>query len=412
MSRGALLSPSPLFGPRPHGRARFPVRLAPRRAFARLLLGPSSSRARARAARLQPRGDCAVVKFFQGDNAATGCCPQCFCFVCDVKASECAEWARHCDATRKSSYWTMERQRAAAAAAGGGGGGWAGVPAAAAGPGVAAAAGPRGLSRRCASTRRPPRGACRASARASLVSDEELARPADETCAPAAPAAAPAAARGRGGAPLRHGAARCARRHARGRRPARRGARRDGARRSYSAAFRDHVGEHHRRCFAAPALAAATRPRRARPRRSRRGASPGARHRAARGARTRCAPRRSTRARVGDIVHVSPCAQRKRAGRTRASRAEVAAVLDGARATGSSGRRGARKRRARRRACSRARAPPRPRLVHVPVVPRERGGAHEPPPPASECARASSARARGSAAPRPRTFRAASACGR
>ncbi|KAJ1408129.1 hypothetical protein B484DRAFT_337020, partial [Ochromonadaceae sp. CCMP2298] len=37
-------------------------------------------------------------------------CPMCYCYVCDIKASECADWMEHCLSTYKENRWKAERQ--------------------------------------------------------------------------------------------------------------------------------------------------------------------------------------------------------------------------------------------------------------------------------------------------------------
>jgi hypothetical protein len=36
-------------------------------------------------------------------------CPMCYCYVCEVKASLCRDWSRHCDATYKDPKWKTEK---------------------------------------------------------------------------------------------------------------------------------------------------------------------------------------------------------------------------------------------------------------------------------------------------------------
>ena len=63
----------------------------------------------------------------------SACCPNCYCYVCDIPASKCDEWASHCKATHTSAHWRDARARKrnggaagsssdGGAAAGGGGG--------------------------------------------------------------------------------------------------------------------------------------------------------------------------------------------------------------------------------------------------------------------------------------------------
>jgi hypothetical protein len=37
-------------------------------------------------------------------------CPNCFCYICDVRAAECTEWASHCKATSTNKYWQRMRE--------------------------------------------------------------------------------------------------------------------------------------------------------------------------------------------------------------------------------------------------------------------------------------------------------------
>eukprot|EP01034_Spumella_vulgaris_P021902 gene21903-27979_t len=36
-------------------------------------------------------------------------CPNCYCFVCDIKTSDCCDWAEHCHATHKDNKWRLEK---------------------------------------------------------------------------------------------------------------------------------------------------------------------------------------------------------------------------------------------------------------------------------------------------------------
>ena len=70
------------------------------------------------------RDQCGVFRFSStrnsgggsgsGNSASTSTnaqyCPKCYCYVCDVKASECAEWNEHCDANSGDVTWTAIRQ--------------------------------------------------------------------------------------------------------------------------------------------------------------------------------------------------------------------------------------------------------------------------------------------------------------
>ena len=38
------------------------------------------------------------------------CCPNCYCYVCDIPASECTSWAAHCNAYYSSNYWKEQRR--------------------------------------------------------------------------------------------------------------------------------------------------------------------------------------------------------------------------------------------------------------------------------------------------------------
>ncbi|KAL9189332.1 hypothetical protein ACHAXT_011822 [Thalassiosira profunda] len=47
---------------------------------------------------------------FSGDKAKK--CANCYCYVCDIPASECKEWTYHCVATHEDRRWREERERA------------------------------------------------------------------------------------------------------------------------------------------------------------------------------------------------------------------------------------------------------------------------------------------------------------
>lgn len=37
-------------------------------------------------------------------------CPQCYCYVCDIPAAQCAQWSHHCRATCKDHRWRLMRE--------------------------------------------------------------------------------------------------------------------------------------------------------------------------------------------------------------------------------------------------------------------------------------------------------------
>ena len=55
------------------------------------------------------RFNCMSKKFLPGKEAAF--CQNCFCYVCDIAASKCAEWTSHCKASHSSLTWQAERHR-------------------------------------------------------------------------------------------------------------------------------------------------------------------------------------------------------------------------------------------------------------------------------------------------------------
>eukprot|EP00198_Chlamydomonas_reinhardtii_P009280 XP_001698617.1 predicted protein [Chlamydomonas reinhardtii] len=69
-----------------------------------------------------PRPHCSNQRYresqFGADVANVAHCPQCFCYVCDVKASECAFWGTgilgsdHANAHPDNTYWARLRMRA------------------------------------------------------------------------------------------------------------------------------------------------------------------------------------------------------------------------------------------------------------------------------------------------------------
>lgn len=54
------------------------------------------------------RADCVVFPFVRDPKKK---CSNCFCFVCDIVATECVEWSRHCKASYSSSNWQREREK-------------------------------------------------------------------------------------------------------------------------------------------------------------------------------------------------------------------------------------------------------------------------------------------------------------
>ena len=57
------------------------------------------------------RHDCLTHPFDTSDHAAY--CPQCYCFVCDIPAGGCTDWASHCHATANAPRWVALRAQAA-----------------------------------------------------------------------------------------------------------------------------------------------------------------------------------------------------------------------------------------------------------------------------------------------------------
>ena len=55
------------------------------------------------------RSDC-VTNLFTIDPHKF--CPQCYCYVCDVKAIECTKWDSHCVAQGKELKWKQRRSNA------------------------------------------------------------------------------------------------------------------------------------------------------------------------------------------------------------------------------------------------------------------------------------------------------------
>ena len=58
------------------------------------------------------RSDCGLHKFFVsgGPNSNLEICPKCYCFVCDIPASECKAWEQHCHAHPGDEVWKMQRE--------------------------------------------------------------------------------------------------------------------------------------------------------------------------------------------------------------------------------------------------------------------------------------------------------------
>ena len=52
------------------------------------------------------RADCVVHPFTLGARAF---CHACYCYVCDVPASDCGSWAVHCEAKHRDPFWREER---------------------------------------------------------------------------------------------------------------------------------------------------------------------------------------------------------------------------------------------------------------------------------------------------------------
>ena len=52
------------------------------------------------------RQDCVS---FPIKNDSKKFCKNCYCFICDIKASECSNWSSHCDARSRELKWEMMR---------------------------------------------------------------------------------------------------------------------------------------------------------------------------------------------------------------------------------------------------------------------------------------------------------------
>jgi len=55
------------------------------------------------------RENCAEYPLNTAGILSTQFCPNCYCFVCDDKASDCQFWSKHCVACYSSYYWKRER---------------------------------------------------------------------------------------------------------------------------------------------------------------------------------------------------------------------------------------------------------------------------------------------------------------
>jgi hypothetical protein len=55
------------------------------------------------------REDCVIYPFSSKDPKV--CCPKCYCYVCDIKASDCTKWDIHCQAKRNEIKWTRQRSK-------------------------------------------------------------------------------------------------------------------------------------------------------------------------------------------------------------------------------------------------------------------------------------------------------------
>jgi histone deacetylase complex regulatory component SIN3 len=53
------------------------------------------------------RADCVVHPFAAGTYRSF--CTTCYCYVCDIPAADCANWAVHCEATHADPFWREER---------------------------------------------------------------------------------------------------------------------------------------------------------------------------------------------------------------------------------------------------------------------------------------------------------------
>merc|ERR1712025_336506 len=59
------------------------------------------------------RHDCLQYRFGEGKNASI--CGTCYCYMCDVLASECKSWeGNHCDATPADTKWLFRKHGLAA----------------------------------------------------------------------------------------------------------------------------------------------------------------------------------------------------------------------------------------------------------------------------------------------------------
>ena len=57
------------------------------------------------------RANC-VTHLFAASSDKKVHCANCYCYVCDIPANECKEWATHCEASHDDPHWRRERERA------------------------------------------------------------------------------------------------------------------------------------------------------------------------------------------------------------------------------------------------------------------------------------------------------------
>ena len=56
------------------------------------------------------RANC-VTHLFAASSDKKVHCANCYCYVCDIPANECKEWATHCEASHDNPHWRGERER-------------------------------------------------------------------------------------------------------------------------------------------------------------------------------------------------------------------------------------------------------------------------------------------------------------
>eukprot|EP00977_Amphora_coffeiformis_P011162 scaffold2667_cov237-Amphora_coffeaeformis.AAC.11 len=57
------------------------------------------------------RENCVTFAFGTTIAAFQQYCANCYCYVCDIPASQCQQWQQHCRATYTSPYWKKQRER-------------------------------------------------------------------------------------------------------------------------------------------------------------------------------------------------------------------------------------------------------------------------------------------------------------